>query len=58
MNRRLLAVFPAALVPATIVAAGKLHLPDALFGVIVGALIGLALVALLAPRRCPPATAG
>ncbi|WP_404336765.1 hypothetical protein AB2M62_00165 [Sphingomonas sp. MMS12-HWE2-04] len=57
MNRRLLAVFPAALVPATIIAAGKLHLPNALFGAIIGVLIGLALVALLAPRRCPPSPA-
>lgn len=55
MNSRLVAILPAALVPATVAGAERLHLPDALSGLIVGALIGLALVAALAQRRCPPA---
>jgi hypothetical protein len=58
MNRKALAVIPAALVPVAIFASEHLQLGDAASGLVAGVLIGLSLVALLAPRRCLPAAAG
>ena len=54
MQKRALAVIPAAIIPAMLLGMQHMHAPDFLIGLAVGGLIGLTIVLVVRRQGCAP----